>query len=772
MNARSKRSQTGGVTLVCATAGVLAFSAGVADAQEPRDSRSLEEIVVTAQRREESLQEVPLSISAFSAETIEKAGIGEAADYLTMTPNVGFSEDGEGGSRSINISIRGVSNITLDGNATPTSIGYYIDELSVGSVAQGTINPQLGDVERIEVLRGPQGTFFGRNAVGGAINITTKKPEDTFYLEGSASAGNFGSWGIEGIVNVPFSDKFMARAFVAREESDTPVKNINPTGNDPFYEYTTGRVSLRALPTDNITLDLSLTHTREDEGGDIAIPSGVLDLDTMDTFGFGSPFDAIDTGPGFYPANDDTIDRDTAERNDKEFTIINARAEVDFDAVQFTSITGFVDSGFVREADLDGISLEIGPLPLRRFNDYDAEAFSQEFRLQSLQGERFDWTFGVFYAKDKFNQTNEIQILPKGSPNGEALAFINANTRYFEFESMAAFADLTWYVNDVVDIIVGGRYSRDDIFASDEDQGRPTTLQGSVDFSDFSPRLVARYHPTDDLNLYGSISKGYKAGGIDVTSASRTVGAPFQPEELVNYELGVKKRFADNRVQLSAAVFALKWEDFQVQTNRLADPGDIASSIETTQNAEEASARGLELELLALAAETLTLGLNVGYTDSEFDDFQNAVLKGQSANGDPHIIDVSGKPLPRTPEWSYSASADWGFDFGATWDGFARLEWAFVDKQYSNIEAIGALVGETVTGQPFVLPRFPYEIDSYNVVNLTAGISNDNFRIMAYAKNLFDEQYYTGTADNFGAAGMRLKPHHLTYGVKFTYMAF
>ncbi|MGI9248821.1 MAG: TonB-dependent receptor, partial [Woeseiaceae bacterium] len=704
---------------------------------------------------------------------IEKAGITEATGYLMMTPNVGFSEDGEGGSRSVNIAIRGVSNIALDGVAAANSIGYYIDEMSVGAVAQGTINPQLQDMERIEVLRGPQGTFFGRNAVGGAINITTRKPDDVFFFEGSASVGNQGSWGVEGIVNVPFNEKFMMRAVAAVDESDTEINNISPTGNDPFYEYQTARVSFRALPTDNVTLDLSITQTNEDEGGDIAVPSGVLDLDTMDTFGFGSPSDAIDTGPGFYPSNEDTIDRDTIEFNEKEFTIINGRVTVDWDTVQLKSITGYIDSDFKRDSDIDGISLEIGPLPLRRSNRYSAEAFSQELRLQSTEGDKFDWTVGAYYAKDEFKQHNEIAILPKGEgANGTPVAFINGNDRFFEFETLAVFADANFHVSDTVDLIVGGRYSEDDIFVRDSDFNRDPAddpVEDSIDFDDFSPRFVARYQPSDELNLYASASKGYKAGGTDVSSATRSAGAPFESEELWSYEIGFKSRLADGRVSLSGAVFTLTWEDFQVQTNRLADPGNIASSVETTQNAEEASATGFELELLALAAENLTLGLNIGYTDSEFDDFQNAVLKGFT-NGEPNIIDVSGQPLPRTPEWTYSISADYGFEFGSNWEGFVRGDWTWVDEQYSNIEAVGALVGETVSGEPFNLPTFPYEVPSYDVANLSGGVSNENFRITAHIKNLFDEQYYTGTADNFGAAGMRLKPHFRTYGIKFTYM--
>jgi iron complex outermembrane receptor protein len=406
-------------------------------------------------------------------------------------------------------------------------------------------------------------------------------------------------------------------------------------------------------------------------------------------------------------------------------------------------------------------------------NDYDAESFSQEFRLQSTDGDIVDWTVGLYYAKDEFTQDNEIQILPKGSPNSPtAAALINANDRFFEFESQAVFADLSWHVSDRVDVIVGGRYSRDDITARDSDIGRDPAddpVEDKVDFDDFSPRFVVRYLPSDELNMYVSASKGYKAGGTDVTSSSRIAGAPFEAEDLWSYELGFKSRLADGRVSLSGAVFALEWKDFQVQSNQLGDPGDISSSIETTQNAEKASSTGLELELLALAAENLTLGLNIGYADSKFDDFRDARLRGFT-NGEPNVVDVSGQPLPRTPEWTYTVSANYDFEFGSNWVGFVRADWSWVDEQYSNIEAVGSLVGETVNGDPFNLPEFPYKVPSYDIANMSGGVNNDNFRITAYVKNLFDEQYYTGTADNFGAAGMRLKPHFRTYGIKFTYM--
>ncbi|MEX2961649.1 TonB-dependent receptor [Microbulbifer sp. TYP-18] len=754
-------------------AAIMALGSGVGFAQSDTDTKqlALEEVVVTAQRREESLQDVPISVSAFTSESIEKANITSASDYLAVTPNVAFSEDGEGGSRSINISIRGVSNITLDGISTANSIGYYIDELSVGSVAQGTINPQLQDVERIEVLRGPQGTYFGRNAVGGALNITTKKPDDQFLFEGSVKAGNFGSKGAETVINVPISDKLMARAVLGYDESDTPIKNVNPLGNDPFYEYTTGRVSIRALPTDDITLDLSVTHTQEDEGGDISIPSGVVDLDTQSIFGIGA-HDAVDSGQGFYPENKTRIDRDTRELNEKEFTVVNARLTWELENMTFKSITGWLDSSFDRVADLDGIPFTFGPLPLRRVNDYAGDSISQEFRLQSAGEDTVDWTAGLYYVKDELDRNNQIQILPKDDPNAAVpLGFINSNIQEFDYESSAVFGEMVWHLNDQFDLTLGGRYSRDKVTASEIDLvARPVPVKDTVEFSDFSPRVVLRYIPTDDLTLYGSVSKGYKAGGTDVTGGSRTEGAEFDPEELINYELGFKSSLLDGRVNLSGAIFALRWDDFQVQTSRLEDPTDIGSDISTTQNANEASAEGIELEMLALLTEGLTWSVGLGYIDAQFDDYQDAVLKGET-NGLPNVVDVSGQPLPRTPEWTFNTALEYRFNVGGM-DPYVRAQWAYTDETVSDIEGVGSLVGQTVNGDPFNLPEFPYQIDSYDVLNLSAGLETDSYRVSAFVKNALDEDYYTGTADNFGAAGIRLRPHYREFGVKFTYIYF
>lgn len=740
-------------------------------AQEKAKNKNLEleTIVVTSQRRTQSLQEVPISVTAFSSEDLEKENILEARDYLSQTPNVSFSEDGGAGSRSVNISIRGVSNVGLGEVVTANSIGFYIDELNVGSVSTGTINPQLQDMERIEVLRGPQGTYFGRNSLGGALNISTKLPDDELYGEFSFSAGSFDTFGGEGIFNLPISEKLMLRGVYSYNESDGEVENVNPDGSDLGFEHTSGRIALRALPTDELTIDLSVTYTNEDEGGDITVPTGVLNLDTQSIFG--AEFKAIEEF-AFYPQNDSKVNRNLVEINDNEFTIVNLRVAYDFKDFEFKSITGIIDSATSRAFDLDSTSIDA----LRRFNEYEASSFSQEFRLQSTAVREVDWTVGLFYAEDDIEQFNSVQAGADTSytdpKTGEVIGLlppiptgfrINENNRVFKTESIALFGETVWHMNNKFDITLGARYTQDKIKNHAFDrfgfESPVPDSKGNVSFNDFSPKVVVKYTANDDLNVYASVSQGYKTGGIDFSNNGGEA-SNFKPEELTNYEVGFKSSLLDNRVSISAALFYLDWTNLQVQSNFLQTPGDISSAIEKTLNAAEVSATGIEFELTALLTEGLIASFGGGYLNSEFDKFNNALIKGSSTP-----VDLSGESLPNTPELTLSGSLDYSFPVGGEGlEAFARAEWNYRDETASNLEAVASNAGL------LNLPKFPYQIESYNVVNLRAGLRGDRFRINAYIENLFDEQYYTGTGDGFGLSGIRVKPHSTTFGVKFTYI--
>jgi iron complex outermembrane recepter protein len=765
-------------------AGVATITPLLAWSQQ--EQLSLEEVIVTAQRRVESVQDVPISVSVFSAEDLQKANVTEAKNYLQFAPNVSFTEDGQVGNRGINISIRGASDVSLGEVVTANSIGFYVDEFNVGTVANGVINPQLQDVERIEVLRGPQGTYFGRNALAGALNITTKKPEQTFYAEGSARLEKFNTWGLGGVLNVPLADSVAVRLVADYDKSDGLVENVNPAGRgNSGYEDKHARLALRVQPSDKSTFDLSLSYTEEQNGFDAEISSGVLDLDTQSIFG--SSFRPIDDQLGFYPANQEKVNHDAAELNDNQFLIANARYSYQFDDFELRSISGYIDSESDRFFDQDNISVDT----IVRENHYDGTSYSQELRLQSTGERRLDWTFGGLYARDEITQFNSVRAGSQGSytdpRTGEVIGLlppipagfrINENNRVFQTTSYAVFGDLAWHLDELWTLTVGARYTHDEIdnrlSGVVNFEAPPLAGTGSDSFTDFSPRVVLRFEPSQNLTWYASVSKGYKAGGVDVlfvpSAGDPDVQVPFlssfDPEEMRNYEIGMKALLADGRVRLSTSAFYLDWQDMQVQTAFLRDPTDISSSVETTLNASAASTKGIEAELLARLSDRWQVGLGAGYLDGKFDEFPNAVLSGANT------LDMSNARLPNAPKFTGNAFAEYEFDIAPDLSPFVRAEWIHREESAGDLEGSVALSGRPIqsganAGQR--LPEFPYVIPSYDVVNLRVGIGSDAWDVQAYVENLLEEDYYNGTSDNFGLGGIRLRPHPRLWGIKLVY---
>ncbi|MBS0398457.1 MAG: TonB-dependent receptor [Proteobacteria bacterium] len=747
----------------CATIflGVLATAPAICAAQaeggEPaeRDSGQLAEIVVTAQRREESLQNVPISISAFTASDLEKSNITQARDYLMMSPNVSFSDDGQTGNRSIRISIRGVSNVSLGEIASPNALGYYIDEFNVGSVASNTINPGLLDVERVEVLRGPQGTYFGRNSTGGAINITTKLPDRHWFAELGGKVGNFGTWGGHGIVNVPLSDTFFLRGVLNYESSTGLVKNIIPTGTpNSGYDQTDARLSARWLITDNFTADFSYSYSNDTEGFDGDVNTGVLDLDTMSIEG--PTFRPISDGLPYYPQNQRLVAHGTPEWNRNGLQLANLRLTYDFGGFTLKSITGQIRTRNSRMFDQDVVS----PDTINRRNEWHADSTSQEFRLQSKSGNALDWVVGALYARDKNERYNRIYLGTEftytypdtGETVGLAPPFpdlaINENNSSFTNKSAALYGEVTWHFTDAWAFTAGGRYTHDKIdntltgliaFGSPQPD-----LAGSSSFNDFSPRAVLTYKLSPDVNFYASIARGYKAGGNNLNGSLPQHVRPFAPEKAWNYEVGFKSEFWDHRALLNGSVFYMKWSDLQSDVIYLIDPTDISSAVSLTESAANATSKGIDLEARFRPIEPLTLGFTLGYLDATFGKFPNAVVYSNE-------VDLSGRQLPQSPRWTGNASAEWSKEVSDSFSWYARFEESFRSKSFSNLQAVAAA--------PLGLPQFPYQSPSFAVSNLSAGVNVGDLTIRGSIDNLFDKQYYTGTGDHFGFAGVRVRPH-------------
>ncbi|MBS0579217.1 MAG: TonB-dependent receptor [Proteobacteria bacterium] len=752
---------------LCIAAATIATITPVLAQAESSTSDGLQEIVVTAERRPESIQDVPISISAFDAKTLQQADINSAKDYLQLTPNVSYAQDGQVGNNSIRISIRGVSNVSLSERAVPNSIGYYVDEFNVGTIAAGTINPNMVDVQRVEVLRGPQGTYFGRNATGGALNISTNLPDNKWFAEVSGYGGNYDSSGGYLIANAPLSDTFFLRGVVSYDASKGIVKNVNPNGTpNSGYDTTNTRLAARWLISEKFTADYSFTYMHDREGIDPDVNTGVLDLDTISIEG--PDFRPIDDGLGFYPQNKKYVNHSRYEWNRNQLQGHNLRLAYDFGDVVLKSITGILTTHNSRSFDEDATS----PDTIYRRNEWNAQSYGEELRLQNKTGTALDWVVGAVYAHDKVQQYNLVALGTEFTytypDTGETVFLappfpnlpVNENNGQYIDKSAGLYAEATWHATQQWAFTLGGRYSHDSI----DDQvtglvafGTPqANLYGDSSYSDFSPRLVATFKISADQMLYGTISHGYKAGGNNLNAALPDENKPFAPEKVWNYELGYKSEWWDHKAMLNASVFYLDWHDLQAEVGYLAVPGDISSAVNLTLNAATATSKGAELEAQVRPIAPLTLGVGVGYLDAKFGSFPDAVVYGQA-------VDLSGRPLPQSPKWTGSATALWNQNIGNSGNSwYARVDEVYRSDSYANLEGVAA--------EPVGLPNFPFLMPSFWVTNIHAGFNfGTKMTLDGSVNNVFDRAYYTGTGDHFGFGGVRITPNPMTWKIQLTY---
>ena len=742
----------------CSLAAMLAAlaAAGPVRAQEadpaPGDSQGIEDIVVTAQRRQESIQNVPVAVTAFGAQELQRANIRDVTAYFQNTPNVFITDSpirsGNNVSDSaLGLALRGISNV--GGNTS--SFGIYLDDFNISHIA---LNPHLIDMERIEVLRGPQGTYFGRNASGGAMSLNTQKPDTKgFAGEVNAMAGRFGTYELGAMVNLPLNDRLAVRAAGKWETSDGEFRNRHPIGGGNGHDYKALRLATRATPTDELTIDLSYNFAKEKDDDFGVVHTGVLS-DFIKSICPGVTFQCpVDKNLGFYPNNRRNYAHDAPLVVNNEYHIAIGRIAWVGDSFGVTSITGYGSAKFDRSGELDFSSVDF----LREgFNYERRKSFSQELRIQSVGDRKLNWIVGAVYARDK---QKEGEFIAAGAQNDIDLpAGFPIELSHFDqtITSKAVFGELTYDVTDRLSLTAGARYSHDKIKRV-EDQiefgGPLQNVAGSRSFSDVSPRFVVKYALTNKVNFYASASKGWKSGGFELDP--QRARSDFGAETLWNYELGVKSTLFDNRLRANLSLFYIDWRDVQVRSGVIGrDANGNIINYSGISNAASATSKGVELELLGKPIDALELGLNVGYLRARFDKFADA----QTNFGK---IDLSGKPLPKAPEWTISAFTQYRVPIFGDFDGFIRGEYFYTDDAYTTVNNIAAVI----TGQPL----FPYRVEAYSKVNLRLGVESDRFRIAAYVENLFDKNYYTASFDFGFANGAAVVPSLRRWGVRASY---
>ena len=735
----------------------LAFGAlntqGLVVAQE---GLTIEEVIVTAQRREQNLQDVPISISAFTSGAIEKNMFKGVGDYITATPNASFISNGSRAKKKI--SIRGVSSFSggTDGldDAGGNTFGFYIDDFNV---AGSIIDPPIMDIERIEILRGPQATYFGRGAMAGGISITTNKPDNDLFGSVMLDYGRFNTINTEGVINIPIVEDVLAiRANVKYIDSDGNIKNINERGGGNEYEYKYGRFAARYTPVEDLTIDFTLYSVREDVGMREGVPSGVFSTfagdvlysDFPDRNGDGLA-DPDPDGVGFYPDNRNRVNFNNPWNVGTKSGSGVLRIDYQLDDILITSITGYISSSLNLDGDIDGGSGD----HFNEFRENRAKSLSQEVRIQNTNDSRWQWTLGGIYADDSNSRGSTTYVGAEmifGIPEFFVISFVDAEN---DIDTWAVFGQVDYSVTDALTVSLGARYT--------EEKQKTTifSFTGSLEqaltadekFTDFSPRIAFMYEASDNVNFYGTISKGFKAGGVQVPPFPEFPDS-FDEEELWNYEIGVKTDLLDNRLRLNAALFYMDWDGLQVEFEQteLDENGDLVL-FNGINNAEKSTVKGAELTATALLTENIIANLSIGYLDAEFKKLT------QFLDGLNRVFD--GRTIPRSPKWTIAADVEYDFDVSSTLDGFVRAEWRYRDNYTAETNAFLRAEG-----------TFPWYIPSYDFFNLRAGIEHENFTIAVYVENLFDSNYYTNAYEHAYIGGMFLEPSFRTYGVRAKYM--
>jgi iron complex outermembrane receptor protein len=670
--------------LLISTAAVMALGCTSAFAQqsEPESNagarvRPLEEIVVTAQRKVESLQDVAISVSVLGGTTVTNMNIVSLQEVGVNEPGVTISPAGRGD----RVSIRGVAsgtNASLD-----QSVPTFVDDVFHG---RGRMTSQnLMDIERIEILKGPQTTYFGNNAIGGAINVTTKQPENTRGGLVRGLYGSDGEYALEAALNLPLSDTLAVRGAVLSNGMDGYIND--PTGGDvPNAENYSGRFTALWSPTEKFELTVKAEVGDNTQGGAVATQIGKCPPQ--------APFSLRGFCADALAAGDDgqiNLERRTSPDQvlslETEEFVVNASyiAETGI----FTSITAYSHYNYDLKLDSDQ-----GPMDgLNATFPEQQDQFSQEFRWTSDLDGSFQYTVGAYYQDADLDVGNDfvfhflsptIMRVPPFAGLIPYLPFSQRVASNQKVKDRSVFASATWDVTSDFAVTVAGRYTEAEkdftqvnFFGTAEDAyggivalpaevqplaqwfagagglGQAGTINLARKDSDFNPSISARYQFTPNVSLYASYSEGFKAGGFNGANSSGDAAAlPFEPEEVAAYEAGVKSYSFDGRLLANFAVFYSDYSDLQVTFAELSG-SSIVSSI---RNAATAITKGLEGELKFAATDRLTLGAKFTLLDFEYKSYKNAGATALQKLEGIASQDLSGRPRPYAPDASGNLS--------------------------------------------------------------------------------------------------------------------
>lgn len=786
----------------CTLTSVLALSVAtnayaqdtaINDAQDAEEVSTTEQsdglgvIVVTARKRNEDLQDTPISITAFSGEDLADRQVNNVGDLGRFAPNVSLEPVANisGSSASITTFIRGVGqtdfNITVD-----PGVGLYYDGVYIARTAGALLD--LGDVQSVQILRGPQGTLFGKNTIGGAVIVNSNPPSDIFELEGELATGRFNRFDARGMINVPLSDRVAVRATVGLNTRDGYQRRLSDGGRHGNSDSLGGRIAIKAELTDTLTAQLSFDANRRREQSSantlLEVNEGIAPgVGGFQSFFWNKVLQGGQCGAVGAPAPDlpncytdqwltnDIDETWAANRNVSDFDLWGTNLTVDWELgpVTVKSITAYREMESSFSFDFDG-----SPIPLgESFNNISQEQFSQEFQFTgSLFDDVVKYTAGLYYLKETGFDDNILNFAFADFVSGGDI----------DNDSYAAYLQFTVDVTDRLSITPGLRYTNEtkrfdpsrQIISDDRTGGDllllsqcfvsstptippqpgcvvdPTFNPGgnhilpafevSTTAKEWTPAVTIDYQITDEILGYASYSKGFKSGGFTQRIfPPEPAASRFAPEFVESYELGLKAELLDRRLRLNGAVFQSDYTDIQIVVNE-----GIAPKV---RNAGVARIRGFELEAQALLADGIRFEGGVGYLD--------AYYRNVSPTATPVTVDSR---FPNVPKWTASAALNADVietDLGKL---TLRGDWTYKGSHFKD-----------AINTPLLLQK------GYSVFGASATFEgiDEHWRLTAGVTNLGDKRYllggYSDLTQSSATTGTFSRPREWFLRVGFRY---
>jgi iron complex outermembrane receptor protein len=697
---------------------------GLATAQVESESSglSLGEVTVTAQRREQSMQEAPVAVSNLSAELLQDSGATDMLDIQMLVPSLSMEQNKGPGFATFRI--RGIGNIGNIPNFEP-AVGLFIDGAYRSKSGLGV--GELVDVDRIEVLRGPQSTLYGRNVTGGLISVITKRPAEDFEGYFEATAADLDELIVKGSISGPISENVQGRLSAMSQNRDGSFDDAFQQADKNDEDMTSVRGQLAFQPNDRLSVLAIVGYV--DRNVDCCTPDVEMGATS-------SLLSTIVTG-GQFPLDNDPMNR-VIQQNDTytydiEATEATLSIDYDFDSFTLTSLTSYDEYEIFSAFDAEQTLLDLAKF----YDNQTADTFMQEFRLTSSGDGSVDWMLGVAWYQNDFTRGSldpDEPLLVFGSHWPLVAAQVPGtpgDTAYFESvndtENISVFYQGNWHLSDRFALGAGIRWFEEEKTIGITSAASFTTfpsfilafgVPGPVAARRITNQVAwninAQYHVSDDSMLYATVSRGAKGGGFNGNWGALTVlQREFEDEEVMSYEVGLKSSLLDRRVTLNANIFLSDFDNFQnatfLGTNFLID------------NAKEVSTQGIELDMVALLAKWLTMDLSYTYLDAQYDSFTNGPCVFPMTGN----CDFSGEYLPFTADnrWHLGLLGTWTAGSGEI---FTRVDYAWTDKTIND------------SGLD---PRS--EQSSYGMLNGRIGWRNDAWEFAAWVSNATDEDIVT-----------------------------